>query len=309
MIRGYCIGGGMALATCCDMRIATPGSKFGIPAAKLGLGYDSQGHTRLMSGGPSFAKEIFFTARQFDAEEARMMGFVNRVVPDGELETYVKNYAGDDRRQCAAHHRRGQVRDWRIAEGRDGARHQTAAAGQSSAASTARIISRAAPPSWKSASRPSPGNKKRLSSAVGTGHSRWPPSAQSCYEANASAQSVTLRWPRAARPSKAAKTRPRISIRGCADFISGTRLRGLVARHLRRRANILRMRGKHMYTDLQLYIDGEWLNGTDRKSEDVINPATGKVAGTAAARLEGRSRPRARRRRQGPRGLARDDRL
>ena len=34
MIRGYCIGGGMALATCCDMRIATPGSKFGIPAAK-----------------------------------------------------------------------------------------------------------------------------------------------------------------------------------------------------------------------------------------------------------------------------------
>ena len=42
--------------------------------------------------GPSFAKEIFFTARQFDAEEARMMGFVNRVVPDAELESYVKNY-------------------------------------------------------------------------------------------------------------------------------------------------------------------------------------------------------------------------
>ena len=42
--------------------------------------------------GPSFAKEIFFTARQFDAEEARMMGFVNRVVPDAELESYVKTY-------------------------------------------------------------------------------------------------------------------------------------------------------------------------------------------------------------------------
>ncbi len=94
MIRGYCIGGGMALATCCDMRIATPGSKFGIPAAKLGLGYDAKGIRRLIGVvGPSFAKEIFFTARQFDAEEARMMGFVNRVVPDGELETYVKNYA------------------------------------------------------------------------------------------------------------------------------------------------------------------------------------------------------------------------
>jgi enoyl-CoA hydratase/carnithine racemase len=94
MIKGYCIGGGMALATCCDMRIATPGSKFGIPAAKLGLGYDQKGVRRLMNVvGPSFAKEIFFTARQFDAEEARMMGFVNRIVPDAELETYVKSYA------------------------------------------------------------------------------------------------------------------------------------------------------------------------------------------------------------------------
>lgn len=93
MIRGYCIGGGMALATCCDIRICTPGSKFGIPAAKLGLGYDHKGIRRLMNVvGPSFAKEIFFTARQFEAEEARMMGFVNRVVPDDELESYVKGY-------------------------------------------------------------------------------------------------------------------------------------------------------------------------------------------------------------------------
>jgi enoyl-CoA hydratase/carnithine racemase len=95
MIRGYCIGGGMALATCCDIRICTPGSKFGIPAAKLGLGYDHKGVRRLMDVvGPSFAKEIFFTARQFDAEEARMMGFINRVVPDDDLEGYVKDYGG-----------------------------------------------------------------------------------------------------------------------------------------------------------------------------------------------------------------------
>ena len=95
MIRGFCLGGGMALAVCCDIRIATPGSKFGIPAAKLGLGYDYRGVKRLMNVvGPSFAKEIFFTARQFDAEEARMMGLVNRVVPDAELESYVKDYAG-----------------------------------------------------------------------------------------------------------------------------------------------------------------------------------------------------------------------
>ena len=93
MIRGYCIGGGVGLALCCDMRICTDGSKFGVPAAKLGLGYRYDGLKKLVDlVGPSFAKEIFFTARQFDAEEARQMGLVNRLVPDAELETYVKNY-------------------------------------------------------------------------------------------------------------------------------------------------------------------------------------------------------------------------
>jgi enoyl-CoA hydratase/carnithine racemase len=94
MIRGYCIGGGLGLAVCCDLRICSDNSKFGIPAAKLGLGYSYPGVKRLSDlVGPSFAKEIFFTARQFDAEEARIMGLVNRVVPQAELEAYVKNYA------------------------------------------------------------------------------------------------------------------------------------------------------------------------------------------------------------------------
>jgi enoyl-CoA hydratase/carnithine racemase len=94
MIRGYCIGGGVGLALCCDMRICTEGSKFGVPAAKLGLGYRFDGLKKLVDlVGPSFAKEIFFTARQFTAAEAQMMGLVNRVLPDAELESYVKNYA------------------------------------------------------------------------------------------------------------------------------------------------------------------------------------------------------------------------
>jgi enoyl-CoA hydratase/carnithine racemase len=94
MIRGYCIGGGMGLATCCDLRICTEGSKFGVPAAKLGLGYHYAGLKRLIDiVGPSFAMEIFYTARQFTAAEALTMGLVNRVVPDGELEQYVKDYA------------------------------------------------------------------------------------------------------------------------------------------------------------------------------------------------------------------------
>jgi enoyl-CoA hydratase len=94
MIRGYCIGGGLGLAVCCDLRICSDNSKFGIPAAKLGLGYSYPGVKRLTDiVGPAFAKEIFFTARQFDAEEARMMGLVNRILPGEELDAYVKNYA------------------------------------------------------------------------------------------------------------------------------------------------------------------------------------------------------------------------
>ncbi len=94
MIRGYCIGGGVGLAVCCDLRICSGNSRFAIPAAKLGVGYRYAGLKRLSDlVGPAFAKEMFFTARQFDAEEARAMGLVNRVVPEAELESYVKNYA------------------------------------------------------------------------------------------------------------------------------------------------------------------------------------------------------------------------
>jgi len=94
MIRGYCIGGGVGLALCCDLRICTEGSKFGVPAAKLGLGYRFDGLKKLVDlVGPSFAKEIFFTARQFTAAEAQMMGLVNRVLPDAELESYIRDYA------------------------------------------------------------------------------------------------------------------------------------------------------------------------------------------------------------------------
>ena len=94
MIRGYCIGGGLGLAVCCDLRICSDNSRFAIPAARLGLGYSYPGVKRLTDiVGPAFAKEIFFTARQFDAEEARTMGLVNRVLPEVELESFVKGYA------------------------------------------------------------------------------------------------------------------------------------------------------------------------------------------------------------------------
>ncbi len=92
MIRGYCIGGGVALATCCDLRICSADARFAVPAAKLGLGYGHAGLKRLVDiVGASYAKEIFYTARQFDAQEACAMGLVNRVVPAAELDSYVRD--------------------------------------------------------------------------------------------------------------------------------------------------------------------------------------------------------------------------
>ena len=92
MIRGYCIGGGLGVATCCDLRICSDNSVFAVPAAKLGLGYAYAGLKRLTDiVGHSYAKEIFYTARQFDAQEAYAMGLVNRVVAAAELESYVKS--------------------------------------------------------------------------------------------------------------------------------------------------------------------------------------------------------------------------
>jgi enoyl-CoA hydratase/carnithine racemase len=90
MIRGYCIGGGTAAAICCDLRICTENAKFGIPAAKLGLGYGLNRAQPLVDlVGPAFAKEMFFTGRQFDAREAEKMGLVNRVVADDALESTI----------------------------------------------------------------------------------------------------------------------------------------------------------------------------------------------------------------------------
>jgi enoyl-CoA hydratase len=94
MIRGYCIGGGLALALGCDLRICSESSRFALPAAKLGLGYSFAGIKRFVDiVGPAFTKEIIFTGRQFDAAEARDMRLVNRVVPDAGLEAYVRGYA------------------------------------------------------------------------------------------------------------------------------------------------------------------------------------------------------------------------
>jgi len=95
MIHGYCVGGGVGVALTCDIRIASDDARFGIPAARLGLGYHYRGMDKLMAlVGPAYTKEIFFSGRtDFSAQDALRMGLVNQVVPKAELEAFTRDYA------------------------------------------------------------------------------------------------------------------------------------------------------------------------------------------------------------------------
>lgn len=94
MIRGYCLGGGLAVALQTDVRFATPEARFAIPAARLGLGYEYPGVAALARlVGPSNARDILFSARTLDASEALRIGLVNFVVEADELQASVTRYA------------------------------------------------------------------------------------------------------------------------------------------------------------------------------------------------------------------------
>jgi enoyl-CoA hydratase len=94
MIAGICIGGGLQVALSCDVRIAARGTRFGIPAARLGLAYPLEGVLSLSQiAGPANARDILMSARIFDAEEAFAMGLINRLVDPAELEADVRDYA------------------------------------------------------------------------------------------------------------------------------------------------------------------------------------------------------------------------
>ena len=95
MIDGYCIGGGLNLATCADIRIASAKSKFAMPAAKLALGYPFDAIRRLMNAvGPAAAKQLMFTAKSIDAETALRVGLVQEVVAEDALAARVDELAG-----------------------------------------------------------------------------------------------------------------------------------------------------------------------------------------------------------------------
>ena len=92
-IRGICIGGGLGLAAACDVRIASEGTIFRMPAARLGLGYTFKGVNRFVQVlGEANTADLFFSARKFDAAEAYHMGFVRRVVPLASFDAEVAEY-------------------------------------------------------------------------------------------------------------------------------------------------------------------------------------------------------------------------
>lgn len=94
MIHGYCLGGGLGMALNADMRFASSDATFGIPAALRGIAYPPDGLKKLVDlVGPSVAKDIMFSARRFDAEEALRLGLINRVFAADALEAETVKYA------------------------------------------------------------------------------------------------------------------------------------------------------------------------------------------------------------------------
>jgi enoyl-CoA hydratase/carnithine racemase len=90
MISGYCLGGGLEIALACDLRYCSASSQFGVPAARLGLAYNVEGHKRLLETvGHAHAREIMFLGRRYQADAALAMGLVHQVLPDGALEGFV----------------------------------------------------------------------------------------------------------------------------------------------------------------------------------------------------------------------------
>ena len=89
MISGYCLGGGVEIALACDLRYCAASSQFGVPAARLGLAYNVEGHKRLLETvGHARAREIMFLGRRYKADEALAMGLVHQVLPDAKLEEF-----------------------------------------------------------------------------------------------------------------------------------------------------------------------------------------------------------------------------
>jgi enoyl-CoA hydratase/carnithine racemase len=92
MIRGYCLGAGVNIATACDLRIAAEDARIGIPAAKMGLGYRASATKNLVDVvGAANAREMLLTGRHLSAAEAKGTGLLHHVVAVAEIEPFTKS--------------------------------------------------------------------------------------------------------------------------------------------------------------------------------------------------------------------------
>jgi enoyl-CoA hydratase len=95
-LERVCIGGGLELALCCDMRVAAEGTVFSIPEVQLGIVPDMGGTQRLpRTIGIGLAKELIYSARRIGADMALRIGLVNAVHPAGELHARVAELAAE----------------------------------------------------------------------------------------------------------------------------------------------------------------------------------------------------------------------
>lgn len=95
-VNGFALGGGCEISIACDIRIAAENALFGFPEVGLGILPGMGGTQRLPRlVGPAIAKELIFTGRRIGAEEARMIGLVNHVVPQGEALKAAKEMAAE----------------------------------------------------------------------------------------------------------------------------------------------------------------------------------------------------------------------
>ncbi len=93
-LQGWCVGGGLVVAAACDLRVAADTARFSIPEVDLGIPLAWGGIPRLVREiGPALTKELVLTCRPFDAAEAKSAGFLNRVVPEDDLDTTVEELA------------------------------------------------------------------------------------------------------------------------------------------------------------------------------------------------------------------------
>src|SRR5262245_9098084 len=96
-VQGVAAGGGCAIALCCDLRVATPESTFGVPIARtLGNCLSSDTCNRMLAlMGPARFKELMFTGRFLSTNEAHALGLVNRIANADDIDRIVRQLAAE----------------------------------------------------------------------------------------------------------------------------------------------------------------------------------------------------------------------